>query len=313
MKVITKIKKKIRKYQFEKNLSRIQKEQYEDIINLRLEHLNDFDNDLTADLIVLSKDRSMQLHMLLSTYYEMATNCKKLTVLYTCSSIDHFKSYNELIDLFSEVVFVKERDFKKDVMEILIKSNSSKIAFMTDDQFFKEKIDFFDVVKYNPYKFLFSMSKGTDTNINFGRRDKLPNFIDVFNDSNDFLYWKWNSCINLLDWSYPLNVSGVFYSRLEFIKILEMIDFNGPNSLESYLQKFNKFFLPRYGVCAKQAILGVVPCNVVSSESNCPTTGVYSSDELLEKWVNGYSIDYRKLYHQDFDDLFNAKFEFVKR
>ncbi len=313
MKIIFKIKKRIRKYKFQKYLIKIQKKRYEGIINLRLNHLTDFDNDLTADLLVLSKDRAMQLHMLLATYREMVKNCHKITVLYTASSYEHDQSYNELVNLFQNVVFVKEENFKNDILKIFKASNSSKIAFMTDDQFFKEKIDFLDVAKFNAYKFLFSMSKGMDTNINFGRKDGLPNFIKDYKDTNNFLYWKWDTCLNLRDWSYPLNVSGVFYSRLEFVKILEMIDFKGPNSLESLLQGFNKFFLVRYGVCAKQSILGVVPCNVVSSESNCPTTGVFSSNELLEKWKGGYRIEYEKLYYQSFDDLFNVKFEFVKR
>lgn len=313
MKIIYKIKKRIRKIKFKRYIQKIQKESFENIINLRLGYLKDFDNDLTADILVLSKDRAMQLHTLLSTYQEMVTNCKQLTVLYTCSCEKHSTSYDELIDMFKSVRFIKEHNFRQDIIEIFKKSKSSKIAFMTDDEFFKEKIDVHEAVKYNPYKYLFSMSRGLDSTTNFGGQQRLPDFTKKPLDSTEYLFWEWNDCMKSPDWSYPLNVSGVYFSRLEMLGLLRMIDFKGPNSLEGLLQIFLRIFLTRYGVCAKQAILGVVPCNVVSSESQCPDTGIYSSNELLEKWRNGYRINYRKLYHQKFDDLFEVKYEFVKR
>lgn len=312
MKIIYKIKKRIRKIKFKRYIQKIQKESFEDIINLRLDYLKDFDNDLTAEILILSKDRAMQLHTLLSTYHEMVINCQKLTVLFTCSCERHSKSYDELINTFKSVRFIKERNFKQDIIEIFKKSKSSLIAFMTDDQFFKEEFDVYEAAKYNPYKYLFTMNRGLDSTINFRGQRKLPDFTKNPLDSTEYLYWKWNDCMESPDWSYPLSVTGEFFSRLEMLELLRMIDFKGPNSLEGLLQVFLKTFLPRYGVCAKQAVLGYVPCNVVSSESNVPNTGMHSSNELLEKWENGYRIDYKKLYHQKWDDLFNVKFEFVK-
>jgi len=311
--MIAKIRKRIRKYKFKKYIQKNQKESFENIINLRLDYLTDFDNDTTADILVLSKDRALQLHALLMTYNEMVSNCKQLTVLYTYSNKNHSISYDELKETFKHVKFVEEQDFKRDIIEIFEISKSSKIAFMTDDQFFKEKIDIHEAVKFNPYKYLFSMNRGLDSTINFNRKDKLPNFIGDYLGNNEYLFWKWYDCQDSPDWSYPLSVSGVFFSRLEMLKLLFMVDFKGPNSLESMLQGFLKTYITRYGVCAKKAILGSVPCNVVSTESNVSNTSMHSSTELLEKWQNGFQIDYKKLYQKSWDDLFYAKFEFVKR
>jgi hypothetical protein len=298
---------------FSHYLKKIQKESFEKIINLRLNFLTDFDNDLTSSILVLSKDRAMQLHTLLSTYQEMITNCNQIIVLYTCSDIQHSNSYKEVIDNFDNVKFVRETNFRDDVIRIFKKSENAKIAFMTDDQFFKEKIDVHELVKYNPYKYLFSMNRGVDSRVNFGGKQRLPDFIEKHFSHSEHIFWKWDSNIESEDWSYPLSVSGVYFSRLEMLELLQMIDFKGPNSLEGFLQIFLNTFSPRYGVCAKKAILGSVPCNVVSVESNVSDTGEHSSVELLTKWNAGYRIKYENFYGKKWDDLFFCKFEFVKR
>lgn len=311
--IIKKIRKKIKKIIFKKHLIKIQKDIYEDLVNLRLNYLDIYDDDLSCDFIILSKDRAMQLHTLLSSVKDMVKNYNNIYVLYTTSNKNHFFSYEELKSIFKNIKFIHEDNFRDNVIDIVEMSTSGKIAFLCDDLFFKEKVDIHEITKYNPYLFCFSLIRGKDANVNFNRKDTLPNFIENIVETKNHLFWKWGDNSHLKDWSYPLNVGGTFYSRKEILYLLKMTNFEGPNTLEGRLQIFKKMFLPRFGVCAKSSIVGYVPCNVVSKESTVPNTGIYTADELLVKWNNGYRINYEKLYYKKYDELFYTKFQFVKR
>lgn len=313
MKILKKIRNRIRKLKFKWYLHKIEKGIFEDLLNLRLNYLVKSDTDLSIDMVVLSKNRAMQLHALLATKEMFTSNCNSVNVLYTTNSPEHQKSYEALKEMFPDVNFVKEVSFKPDLIQIISSSKSSKIMFMCDDGFFKEKINFHEITRYNAYLFCFSLNRGKDTTRNIGMVQKLPNFLPDIIDDEKVLCWKWEDCKESPDWAYPLSVGGVVFSRLEMLGLLKMIDFRGPNSLEGYLQNFIHVFAPRYGLCYEKAILGSIPANIVSSESNCKTLNSFTADELLAKWNDGYRIKYEDYFHRNWDDLLNADFNFVKR
>lgn len=313
MKILKKIRNRVRKLKFKWYLHRIEKGVFEDLLNLRLNYLVKSDTDLSIDMIVLSKDRAMQLHALLATKELFSSNCDTVSVLYTTSSSEHEKSYKTLKEMLPDVTFVKEASFNSDLNRVLSTSKSSKSVFLCDDQFFKESVDFHEIAGFNPYLFCFSLNRGKDTTRNIGMVQKLPDFLpDVIYDKK-VLCWKWEDCKESPDWAYPLSVGGVVFSRLEILGLLKMIDFRGPNSLEGYLQNFIRVFAPRYGLCYEKAILGSIPANIVSSESNCKTLNTFTTDELLAKWNDGYRIKYEDYFHRNWDDLLHEKFNFVKR
>ena len=66
--------------------------------------------DATCEGIVFSKDRAMQLHGLLSSYFAQVKNPVKLYILYTTSHARHAESYKELERLFADkkIVFITE-------------------------------------------------------------------------------------------------------------------------------------------------------------------------------------------------------------
>ncbi len=304
---------KLRRILFKLRIKKIERIVFEEMINMRLSYMNVLDDNLTVDFIVFSKDRAMQLHSLIETQKEMIINCNNIYVLYTTSSEIHEKSYTELIQMFSDITFVRERNFRNDLISIVSQSQSSKVVFLCDDGFFKAPINLWDITKYNPYLFCVSLARGLDATTNFGVVQELPKFIDDVIEDDNFLCWKWQDCHNSPDWSYPLSVGGVVFSRIEMLCLIKLIDFKGPNSLEGQLQSFKKMFLPRYGLCAKKSLIGYLPCNIISSESRCETTNTHSVDELLQLWNDGYRIKYEEMYYRDWDDIFYGKYDFVRR
>ena len=313
-----KVRNRIRKYKFKKYLLNIQKSRYEEIINLRNEYIPLIDNDNSCECILFSKDRAMQLHASLNSYYDNVINPVPIHLIYTCSSVSHFKSYQEIKNLFSgkEINFIKENNFREDVLNIIRNMISSKLFFLCDDGLFKEKFDMKDFTKFNPLIAVFSLWKGLDTTQRGTFQfQELPQFIeDIIVDENKKC-WIWGNCINSPDWSYPLSVGGSLFSTKEMELLLNMIDFKAPNSLEGNLHKeYFDLFKKRYGICYNKSVLGHNPCNEVNSETiNTINDSGYTAEFLLKKWEAGFRIKYEDLYGKSYNYVLTAKFEFVKR
>lgn len=316
MKGLRKIERKFRELKYRHRKRRMLLNAYESLLDLRTGNSLLIDNNSSCECILFSKDRAMQLHALLSSYYENAINPAPIHLLYTYSDERHKQSYDEIKESFvdKKIDFIFETNFKKQILDLIKNMNSSKFFFLNDDTIIKEKFDVKDFAKYNPLVAVSSLLKGLDQTRNTTYIQELPQFIDGIISDSDKKCWVWESCPNSPDWSYPLSVGGNLFSTKEMAVLLDMMYFKGPNTLEGNLNKeYSYLFKKRYGICYNKTIIGSIPCNIVSSESGCLTTGIFSVDELLEKWNNGYRIKHEDFYGKNFDDIIYAKFQFVKR
>ncbi|MDD2299275.1 MAG: hypothetical protein PHU69_06485 [Fermentimonas sp.] len=275
------------------------------------------DNDFTCDWIVFSKDRAMQLHSLLSSYLELVSNPSKITVLYKTSSMRHEQAYDELRNELSQemFVFIKETNFRKQLISILTHISSTKIILMCDDGVVKEPFDMIDFVKYNPLVSVPTLLRGEDWHYCFARqhKQKLPEFIQGVVEPK-MRAWIWSNVPESPDWSYPLSVGGHLFHRYELLSLMKRLPFWGPNSLEGNLQIYKPFFINRMGISYQRTIIGSTPINIVNSEveSNW-ISGGHSSEGLLDMWERGYRIKYEDLYGLDAVDIVKHDLQFVSR
>lgn len=274
------------------------------------------DNKVGCEIIVFSKDRAMQLHGLLSSYFYFVSNPAPIRILYTYSSPAHQKSYEELIRLFADknVFFVKEIVFKEQLQTLLAEIKTYKMFFMTDDALFIDHVDLQDFTKFNTQNTVPSLSKGKDLTFcfAFNKPQSLPVFLnDAF--GVDKLIWKWNSAVESPDWAYPLSVDGSLFTTSEISKIIEKIDFKAPNSLESNLQEVLPLFVNRYGVSYQKVKYVNVPCNIVQKEWVNNATNTMDVEFLLEKWNEGKRIHFEEFEGADVKVVQMAVFNFVDR
>ena len=102
------------------------------------------------NIIIFSKDRAAQLDLLLRSMSHNWLESYKLgiNVLYTHSNEEYKKGYDKLIndtyktliDGYKNVNFVKENDFKKDLLSLIDKKDEFTVFFV-DDQIVKEKFN----------------------------------------------------------------------------------------------------------------------------------------------------------------------------
>lgn len=250
--------------------------------------------------VVFSKDRAMQLHAFLTSFYEKIKPSITTHVLYHTSSQDHQQSYEELQTLCQglPVQFHRQKNsdsFRKDLISLLNNFHESKIVFFVDDIVVTEKINLNDLLKFDPNKFVPSLRMGLNIKKNYttNSQQPLPAFQSGINTDSDKIVWRWQE--GVLDWGYPLSVDGHIFSRQEILSMLKLIRFSAPNTLEDALQNFKPLFANRFGLAYLKSKIMNIPCNKVQEE-NKNFHGNIHQDLLLEKWQDGFAIDLQEVY-----------------
>ena len=258
------------------------------------------ENENLVECVIFSKDRALQLHALLGSYYGKVVVPAPVHVLYQASDRPHKESYEELVNIFSSknISFIKQNNhnsFRTDLIELLLSIQSQKIFFLVDDIIFIENLDLYDFCKFDTYQFIPSLRMGLNLRRCFPiqQEQPLPEWISEKIEDEDKLCWEWKSGIH--DWGYPFSVDGHLFSTREITTISQLISFNAPNTFEDGLQKFSRFFLSRLGVCYKKSKIVNIPCNKVQLE-NANIHGNINQDFLLEQWQKGLQMNYRQLY-----------------
>lgn len=272
----------------------------------------------SAECIVFSKDRALQLHALISSYLETVASPVPLHILYHTSTLLHRKAYDEVRELFSnnDISFTKQDSddsFRANLISLLKSVHSEKIFFLVDDVVFIENFDIEDFVKFDTDKFVPTLRMGLKLTkcYTVKQEQPLPELMPDIIKDKDKIIWQWDQGVH--DWSYPLSLDGHFFSTQEIATMIQLTEFSAPNTLEDQLQKFRRFFLFRKGIAYKKSRIVNIPCNKVQIE-NKNLYGDLHQDFLLEQWQQGYQIDFRSLYgfmnesaHQE------ITFRFIKR
>lgn len=264
--------------------------------------------------LVFSKDRAMQLHAFLSSYFENIENYSQMIVLYKASNDDFRKSYQELKPLFSTkpVIFVEETNFREQLIELISSSLDSRIVFYVDDMIFTQKFDYLTLLGVNPFEKIVALSRGRDMtySVVIDRHLHLPKFKDM---GNGLLEFAWNDIQEFSDWTYPLGVSGYMFATDEVAAIIKSIPFKAPNSLEISMQRFLPLFKDRKGICTENAVSVCVHANLTQTEVKNPVLGNFTLEELNDKWLDGYQINYKEFFSKPMEITQSMDYNFIVR
>mgnify|MGYP000924416354 CR=1 FL=1 len=275
--------------------------------------MEETDQDFSCAAIVFSRNRAIQLHALLSSYFNHVTHPVPLHILFTCTP-EHERSYQDLQELFREhpVTFHRETDFKPQLEELMERLSVQKLFFMTDDALFIQRIDLRDFLRFNPLKALPTLTKGLDNTFCFTKNcpQILPPLVEEYPGMHS---WYWYQATDAPEWSYPLSLDGTLFHRAEILHYIRRTSYKAPNSLEGNLQLFLPVFDHRKGICFSRTPYVNVPCNLTQSECKNRSTGAFTVEELLQKWCEGYRIFWEEWLGATHRETQNAVYKFVKR
>ncbi len=265
--------------------------------------------------IIFSKDRVMQLDLLLNSFFATSVGMCEVSVIFFASSDDHREAYEQLKEIYKDRVrFVEQNQydgFKECLLATLRMIIGGKIFFLVDDIVFTEEVNYEKLAEINLSKSIFSLRMGKNLNYSYvvAKEQNLPKSLTSVNSK--FLKWQWSE--GELDWSYPLSVDGHLFNIKEVLLWAQYLDFKSPSSFEIALQKLKSIYIKKDGLAYHKSRIVNIPANKVQTEVD-NFHGDAHQDDLLHKWLGGLRINHDIFMGWDNSSVHEeAEFSYINR
>ena len=253
-----------------------------------------------AEGIVFSKDRPLQLHLLLQSYADMVANPAPLHVLYAASNDDFDKAFKEVAKCFPQmdITWTRETRFRPALLPLLETLRAEKMFFLMDDDVVINKWDMEKYASINPDEAVLSLIVSPQMTHCYTTQRAMPApaFTSV-KDHPELREFKWGASYDI--WNYPNTVDGTLFSTREMRLMANLTEYKAPNSFEGALMEFAHGFRQRKGYCYPKCVLMNLPLNKVQTENNNPAGGS-DVEGMLAQWNDGLAIDPTPYYGMDF-------------
>jgi hypothetical protein len=279
---------------------------------------------MLLNVIIFSKDRAMQLHLLLeSILLNFNVEDYKLNILYKASNDEYNRGYNTIRDLFPQFTYKREESFKEDLLSLF--NDSEYTVFLTDDDIIYQSFKLNNDELHNIFEIsnssCFSLRLGLNTTncYTMQKLNKLESYKthSFYHDTDliePVISWKVGDGTN--DYAYPMSVDGHIF-KTEYIKNLcEILEYSNPNLFEGFLSNFGK---PDMIISSYQnSKLVNSPINRVQ-ETFQNLSGMkyrYSVEDLNEMYLDGLILNLEKMNfneitgcHQEIQPIFKLNAE----
>jgi len=253
--------------------------------------------------IIFTKDRAMQLDLLLRSIKRYSPDISEIFISYNYSSEDFLNAYaNVARDYFKDVVpydhWINQslEGFKNALMISLGQSKNENILMLCDDSVFINEWTMPE--NFPPQVKCISLYLHPRVNWSFGQGEKIK--IPKLETFNDYPHcekwqWDWTKQDRHLDWGYPHNVAGHIYRKAYISEIVNKLDFDGVNSLEGKMSwpAWKRKRDTPYMMCFDYQPLVGMALNVVQTEideKNNLAVSQYSIEELNKRYLTGERI-----------------------
>ena len=245
--------------------------------------------------VVFSKDRAMQLEAMLLSFHRHCRDYDlvRVNVLYTSSDDRHENQYRQLQEVFENVTFVRETDFKNDLLALL--SGYRFVLFLVDDNLFVAGFALADAwhhLDHQPRALAFSLRLGR--NITYHYMSDCPQTVPAFTalDENILTYdWTSATCY----FGYPLDLSSSVYRVQDLRPLLMSLVYTNPNTLEAALDLCKAQYWHKRNrlLCYARSVAFCNPINVVQRtyKNRGGNRTRFSVDHLARQFDAGKRID----------------------
>lgn len=251
-------------------------------------------------LIIFSKDRALQLDLLLNSISQNFPEANNIRVIWTASSHNFELAYEQLRSEHRKIIFKKQtEEFFKDLYEGVCLAHNKYVCFFTDDNIVYRKVKFNKTAEKalnNKSCICYSLRLGNNTTHRAVDGIQYQDVLPVLYQYGDMTVWDRNSIAQGGYWAYPMSVDGHIFRKTDLVKFSELLMHwskiekfqQTPNELEIKLQRFNS------------EIGTMMLCDILSSVVNSPNNRVQSYIENIHGDVYPYSQEYcNNLYLSD--------------
>ena len=263
---------------------------------------------MTCDIIIFSKDRPLQLDMLLVSIRSNIIGSFVVHVLFKASITGSREAYIQLRDDHPSVNFIPEEYFYSDVITLVSNPIYDRVMFLVDDSIFLREVDIDSVGSYMenyPKVIGFSLRLGNNTTRCHTQRvpQKLPpRMKTIHNNGDSIMMWLWGECEH--DFGYPLELSSSIYQKSFISSIIRMVDkFNTPNTLEVVMDNMKTNIMRDVPMLMSYTVSHVVslPINltqtVFHNRNQCNEMGRqdFGIRPLMKRYTKGQRLDHAKM------------------
>jgi len=242
--------------------------------------------------LIFSKDRAMQLDLMLRSFFMYSKDEMEVVVIYK-ASWEHAPSYKILKSDFPKVVFVEQVNFKYDVLRALLKKDY--VLFAVDDCIFVHDFSVARILTELRSGDYLGCSLRLGENVtwcyNYGSEQHIPEYTV----RGEFISFNWTPRDS--DFAYPLELSSSIFSVPEMMGIIRTPFYSNPNELETIIAEAAELHRGEYHpllLCYPTSAAFCNPLNVVNSDNYNKCGKKYSVSYLFEKYMEGYRINLDK-------------------
>lgn len=243
--------------------------------------------------IVFSRDRPLQLHALLESYFDLCRPPPRLDVLYHAGGEPVRRAYAEVAGAHAgrQVGFhVQGDDFAADLHRLLGLSDAAGVFLLADDVVFTRPTDFQDFARYPLGLYVPSPRLGAHITYAYdsGRHAPPPEF----GRDGEHLVWSFEAGRG--PWASVAALGGDVLPRDELRALAGVLPFTGPTGLEQLLAGL-PLWQAALGVCHRDARLLNLPLNSVQCDMPPGRHAGGDALALLEAWNQGLRLDVARL------------------
>lgn len=269
---------------------------------------------MKIDIIIYSKDRAMQLDLLLQSIYENFSNVGTVYVLHDHSSKQFSLGYSVVERRYPNVVFIHQT--KKTFADVLRNTVANVVQTpfvlpLCDDDVITRSIgiNFAHLITDDVIGLSLRHGKNITLSYHTGAVVGPPSFIDVPSFPN-LAMWNWTLENPHTTWGYPYQAGGMIYSTSFFKMLLLNSHFMLPNSLEMAMMSNKRNWHRNLLMCFDKNPVVNVSINRVQNENhNRGGRDVhYSVADLNELLLSHHRID----LHDVMEKCKNNNCEFVE-
>jgi hypothetical protein len=242
------------------------------------------------NVTIFSRDRACQLELFLRSMKKYFKQWDKyqINVLYTYSNEEFKKGYDITFEKHPEIRYIKETSFKEDTLRLVDKTKEYTIFFV-DDNVFKEPLDIDDrkIRVFKTNEGICCVSLRLHPNLTYCYPARVAMFKPAMTEDNVF---DWRGKPG--DYGYPMSLDGHLFRTNDIFIILEKLNYNNPNSLESNLaaNPINRPFMIMFD---KSVILNI-PVNKVQNFNN-NIHGNISAEYLNKEYLSGKILSIKNI------------------
>jgi hypothetical protein len=238
-------------------------------------------------LLIWSKDRACQLHLLLEGIQKHLPEIFDITVLMKITSEDFSRGYYKLTSQFPKIYWQTETNFHNDTISILDDLTYNTVCLSTDDMVSFKTPPTFPCCNLSVGE-VFSFRLGFNTRIQNHINGMIQPELNGHKIRNNIVSWNALLYNPIMNYGYPFSMDMHAYNKTQLVNLIQQFNFNNSTELEGNLFRYREHCPYMYSF--EHSVAVNIPLNKLSNTQYEGEKVSYTMSELNDIYLSGRKI-----------------------